>query len=707
VQAGVEEEIEAELASSDYAAAWQTFEQELDPRLLQRTGFRGEELEVRGVVMKTWMVSLYEELVAATSTAIEDLRVAVEGWQRELEREVEELRVEHRWRTARAQLPSRDREILEGAHFGSYQFPFEELERELVDVRSRISILRRHIEDDWVLADRDLRRWVDERADTLAAELEARELRRGAAAELHESFRHELKARRLDRDEMITEVARSSLDRLESRADDLDELEDRLMKREMLKLVADTEEETAFFLSKREYEHVVGLWEEVGRMLEASAGELSDWRAELGEPLALRSAEAEMLLGLLRRVADRVLRLDGQQTDLWVGSILRSGVRVEAGADPLAQGFRIEDAGEMLQLDLRSLRSSDFEALAGLPDEARLSADDRLLLALFRYHEGRSAAARKALRSGELPAGGLSGELVGELTNRVLDAIEHEGRRRKDREADAGMLLARTLSADRAGRSPDIDVHRINTLLGQYRDTEVVKANRRRLVDLRDRLMDPSSRASEEVFRSVFRPDGFEFLRLSRVRMSFSFAAQEAGAWEPGDWVFDGVGWTHRGDVPMWSDLVAQRGPRLVLKQPLDADKSYFEVELTIDQLEESGPPRLLLLSVGGFHVAFCGPALPGSDGWPRLLMGVEGIEDFVARVREGEAEKMLNLLEPGARHKIVLTGYRRSGYFDLSLDGRSLSRAHLGIPIPEDRSVVVRSWEPVRLVEASVEAKR
>jgi hypothetical protein len=414
-----------------------------------------------------------------------------------------------------------------------------------------------------------------------------------------------------------------------------------------------------------------------------------------------------MLLGLLRRVADRVLQLDGQRTDLWVSSILRSDVRVEAGADPLAQGFRIEDAGETLQLDLRSLRSSDFEALAGLQDETRLSADDRLLLALFRFHEGRVVAARKALRSGELPEDGLSGELVGELTNRVLDAIEHEDRRQKDREADAGMLLARTLSADRDGRSPDIDVHRINTLLGQYRDTEVVKANRRKLIELRERLMDPSSRASEEVFRSVFRPDGFEFLRLSRVRMSFSFAGQEAGAWEPGDWVFDGVGWTHRGDVAEWGDLVAQRGPRLVLRQPLDADQSYFEVVLTIDQLEESGPPRLLLLSVGGFHVAFCGPGLPGSDGWPRLLMGVGEPEELVERVRKGEAKKMLSLLRPGERHQIVLSGYRRSGYFDLSLDGRSLRRAHLGIPIPEDRSVVVRSWEPVRLIEASVEAKR
>ena len=702
LQAEAEAEVAAELERRDYAAAWATLEAEIGPRLLRETGFRLDDLAAEGVFVEPWADRLGLEVTTQTAAAVEELRADAERWIGALVTEVDELRAERRWRSARARIPSDDAGLLAAAGSAEVRLRREQLEEALLEARSEVRMLRLHVEDDWREADRQLRQWADERARTLEAELQAREVREGADQELLETFERELRRRRVQPEETLPDVANTAAELVQRRAEDLARLEGRLLEVELVALFEDSEREAEIFARKREYEYVGVIWEDARAALEEAGPASEGWRAGLRERAELRAREARLLQELLYRVSDRIRALAGQRIDLWVGSILQRDAVVVPGADPLADGFRIESWPE--PLNVRKLRSTDLEALAGLGvDESTLVPEDRLLLALFRFNDGRAEEARRALLSGPLPERAPAVDLVDDLNDRVLEAIERQAESRKEREERVGDLLLRTLDEGSGERSPDTVLRRIKVLLEDYGDVAPVRERRQELLDLRDRLVRSRGAGSEEELRRAYRPAELELPRPSRARLRYAFDGHDAGAWDRGEWRFDGRGWSLPRGTPSWPDLLEQRGPRLALREPLDLGTGNFVASFTIEQPDE--PPALLLLSVAGFHIAFSGPGLPGGDGEARWLVGMGTADELVQRVRRGEGTLDPELLARGGRHTIELVAYRGSGRLDLQLDGRALRGFSPTAPTSSELAVLVRSWEPVRLVAFELEA--
>jgi hypothetical protein len=192
------------------------------------------------------------------------------------------------------------------------------------------------------------------------------------------------------------------------------------------------------------------------------------------------------------------------------------------------------------------------------------------------------------------------------------------------------------------------------------------------------------------------------------VQLAFDFARADAGAWQRGDWVTDGGGWSLESALHSWDELARQSGARLELRPPLDVERGELRVSLTMEQPLAS-EPRLLLVSCAGFHLALTGTGLPGAVGSPRWLVGSEPLEAFLGRLQGGEGHSAFELLVPGRRHEIELVLDPTGGHVGLSLDGKSLGAMQLVPPSSSAGTdeLVLRSWEPVRLVRAVVEAER
>jgi hypothetical protein len=410
---------------------------------------------------------------------------------------------------------------------------------------------------------------------------------------------------------------------------------------------------------------------------------------------------ARILRELLVRVGARIRALDGREVNLRLGSILRSDVRIEAGPDPLADGFRLAGAPEVYAV--RELAASELESLAGLTG-AELAPDERLMLALFRFHEGRVEDARRTLRDGALPDEGIAGEVAVDLLLRVGESIDLAEERRRDREADAERFLE-VVSEDWIRREPARVLKYIEVLLSDYEDLPRVRARRQELLSLRGSLGGQSRRAGEAAFREAFGPDRVLLPRYDRVRMEFAFDGPDAGAWELRDWVFDGLGWRPERNADTWTALERSSGPRLILKPPLDA--AELTLVLDVEQSAEAGPPQLLVVSAAGFHVALAGVGLPGGDGRPRWLVGTGTLGELLLALQRGEGTPVASLLEPGRRHRLEIEGRRRSGILKLAFDGRLLGDVHPSPPNPTALSIEVRAWEPVRLRGAILEGGR
>jgi len=193
------------------------------------------------------------------------------------------------------------------------------------------------------------------------------------------------------------------------------------------------------------------------------------------------------------------------------------------------------------------------------------------------------------------------------------------------------------------------------------------------------------------------------------VTLAFDFAEGHLGAWEAGDWAFDGLGFALAAHDPVqdWSDLETERGLRLDLRAPLVPDS--FELTLRLEQPQSSGPPRLFWISAGGFQVAMVGPGLAGPERGARFLVGTEEASAFLAQLAEGEGQRVETLLAAGGPpHEIRLRVNRRAGRCELWLDGAQLEETSgLRAPPSAARSIIVRSWEPVRVLGITLEGRR
>ncbi len=707
VQDEVEAELDRAIDDGDLAAAWERVGAQLDARCLRATGQRFDQLPESGVDLEPWRSRLVLELEAATDAAVSELEAALQDWRGARLAGVEARLAQHDWERALSALAlGDDASVLREAGFSRLRLPAERVRGLVQDLRDEFRLRSGRIQEDWRDLDRELASFVATRRSTLERALRDGPPRIAAADMLRADFERELFDRGLTREQMPADLPRAGLTELERNAGELRELEEDLLEQDARAEFDEVEELGEAWLRERGYERVRGLWEEALARLEAGPRYASSpERSELARRMRVRVAEARVLQELLERVALRLSRLDGQRTELRWGAITYPNVLLEVGDDPLREGFQTDRIPGVLELV--RLPSLQIEVFAGFASaEGALAPEERLMLALFRYHEGRSKEAQRALFSGPPPEDGSWREILSDLSDRIAGALEREQARTGVRESEAARLLESIFDAGFQAQSPRIVLARIARLLDDYEDLPSVRQSRTELLRLREKLEQP--RASDEAeFARVYQPDELRLTPLGRVVLGFDFGEGRLGAWEGGDWVFDGLGFVAREAAQSWSDLERERGLRLVLKPPLDPDS--FELTLRLEQPLSSGPPRLCWISAAGFQVALVGPGLAGTEKGGRFLVGTEEGSAFLRRLAAGDGERRESLLVAGGPpHELRFRAHRRAGRCELYLDGALLEQTSgLRAPSPEAVAIVVRSWEPVRLLAAAIEGGR
>ncbi|MSR62846.1 MAG: serine/threonine protein kinase [Planctomycetes bacterium] len=709
----IEGEVEREVQAGDIEAGWRTLNEELEARFLRATGCGLAGLASVGVKLEVLQERLTIYLEAATEEALSELEALLLDWRSTSLAAHETAIGQQDWQQAFAALSLPDAPSVFAQAGFKLRLPAARQDGLLVALAAEFRQRSERLQDQWQELDRELKDFVVTRQATLERQLlESPPLRRIAAEEmLRGNFERELFKRHLTRDKMPAGLSRLALEELETMAHRLAEREAELLDDDARADFAEAEELAADAQRRRDYATALNLWEETrARVRGAPRFEGSSDRAVLVHRAEVRVAEARALDGLLERVSERVHALDGQTIELRWGSIVYPEVRVEAGPDPRREGFHVDRIAGALTL--AGLPAAQFETFAGFGPEAELAPDARLTLAAFRLHDGRASDAQRALLSGARPATGLLRELADDLAARVAEALEHGDERAGTRELEAKRLLAELLDPRARKESPRVALARAARLLDEFGDLPAVRQQRAELLKLRSGLEESAPRDAEREFQRAFSPDPdkLKLLPLARVTLGYDFSEDRLGAWESGDWAFDGLGFTlaPRAAVLGWDQLAAEKGLELALRAPLVPDR--FELRLRFEALQGETPARLLWISAAGFQIALSAADLPGASGAPGFLLGTEDGNAFVQRLlSSGGKGRDAPLLVPGTPpRELRLRAQRRSGRCELWLDGTQLdSSTGLRAPPSDPRAIVVRSWGSVRVLAVTIEGGR
>jgi hypothetical protein len=103
-------------------------------------------------------------------------------------------------------------------------------------------------------------------------------------------------------------------------------------------------------------------------------------------------------------------------------------------------------------------------------------------------------------------------------------------------------MLADVLDPEFRRHSSRVAQARLTRLLNDFGDVQLVKQQRGELLRLRQSLEESAPRDAEREFQRVYAPGRLEISPLSRVVLGYDFTEGNLGAWESGDWVFDGLG---------------------------------------------------------------------------------------------------------------------------------------------------------------------
>jgi len=708
LRTGIEAEIDRAIAEGDLETGWRLFGDELESRFLRETGYGFTGLAAVGVDLEAWRDRLGLKLGAATETALSELEALLADWRGARLAEVESSLEQQDWERAfQALRPPPAASLLAQAGF-KLRLPAASQEGLLYDIAAQFRRRSERLRDDWQRLDRDLRSFVVTRRATLERQLREGRPRIPAEAMLRDDFERELFDRRITRDKMPTGLSRAGLEELEASARALADLERTLLEEDARADHAEVEELSNDAMRHRDYGRALALWEESREALLAEP-RIADTAVcqELVRRAEVRVAEARGLDGLLERVAHRIVELDGKPIELLVGAVVYSDVRIEAGTDPRSDGFRTKSIPGVLRL--ADLPARQLETFAGLGEDADLAPEDRLTLASFHLHEGHPKQAQRTFFSGPLPASDMGRALGADLAARIAEALEEGDQRASARETEARRLLEDVLDSEFRRHSPRVAQARVARLLDELASVPLVRQQRGELLRIRQSLEDSAPRDIEREFQRLFQPDDLELDALSRVHLTYDFGDNRLGAWESGDWVFDGLGRVlgPRAPVLAWDQLAAQHGMRLILRTPLVTDTLEFRLRFEVRQSE--APGRLLWITVAGFQVALLGSDLPGTTGVPRILVGTEEGNAFLQRLLAGEGKRSEGLIVPGTPpRELYFKGYRRSGRCELYLDGVLLeSSPGLRAPPSEARALLIRSWGEIRVTGATVEGGR
>ena len=702
-------QVRESIRGRDLAGAQALLEAGLEQRLVSETGFPSSELAPNGVDIAPWRGQLAGELRSATDAVSRELEVKLAQYHERTLDDVKALARRQDWRKAFQRIRfGSPQQVLEDAGFGEFSLPEGLLDELVAPVRISFDLERERLTDAWIRVDRSLKEFVATRADTLEEKLAAGPPRLDAGAQLEEDFEAELFDRGLNRARMPDGLPKTALAMLARRARFMREEEVRLLELDARHAFDDTERLAGVYLRERRYREAQELWQEATLDLNQEPRALgSSWRTELLRRFSAGREEARLLDALFERTAERIVELNGRSVSFLVGRVDVPDVRIVSGVDPRNEGFEVRSGGVSGRYRLRELEGAQLERFAGCEVPASLSAEERLALALFRFHDGRPTSAADAMNSGPLPEGELGLELVFTLRGRLAEAEESERLLSRAREVEARRRLAIVLDERRRERNPRQVVALIKELLRDYGDVPLVRSRRTELLDLREHLGNTRELSEEELFERQYAATSFHYPARRAVRMMYDFQQPEVGAWGLGDWSFDNVGLVLQERVGSWSELLQSNGPRLLLRKPFLADPD-FELELVVEQLASSGPPQLFWISAAGFQVAFAGPGLPGKERRDsRFLWGTEDASSFLERLRSGEGEGVPRLLESEKTHRITIRGNRRLGRLEILLDARSLLETHTEPPDPHALFVELRSFEPVRLLRVELAGAR
>jgi tRNA A-37 threonylcarbamoyl transferase component Bud32 len=689
----------------DFVAARSALEVDLPAELLRETGFTVPELEERFGFLHARREDLAGRVAGSQAQHVRVLERKLPEHVDRLIDEAERLRAGKRFRSALAVLDVDDTGLFDAAGYGGWRFEPALVDELLGQARVRLVVKRQEVDFAWREIDGELRAFVERRAERMRETLRyVDEPSFSAADELAASFENELFERDLEREEMPLAITSYALDRLREEQQELVAFEDEL-RADRFRAAFDLNRQLdASRWRRREYEEAQALWTELAEDLAAAAGDPTrPWRQDLARRTSARREEARLLRGLMRRASAGVLALDGQRREMRVlpGGIVEDGV-IRAGLDPLADGFAlITERGEAFALRLEGLPARDLLELAGIPEiDEDLTPEDRLAAAAFRFHEGELRRAEATLRSGELPTEGPGADLAGDLRDRIVAALFEQEDERKHRDLLVGGLLAK-VTEDAMRVAPDHANMAIDTLLTEYADDPEVKLLRSSLLEKKERLD-----ARPQSFAAAYGPDEIAEDPGGSVRMRYVFASADVGAWSLLNWAFDGAGWRAPGVVKDWDALERDAGARLLLRPPLDLGRDV-EVRIVFRVVDDAAPAQLFLVSLLGFHATLAGPGLPTSEPRSRWHVGSGDLADHLDDVHRGKGEAVPRLLRPGADQELLIRVNAPRGSVRIELDGELLGERSFRGRTPSPRSLVLRSWDPIRVSSVELSGSR
>jgi tRNA A-37 threonylcarbamoyl transferase component Bud32 len=693
--------------AGDFVAARTVLDVELPAALARATGMTTPELEERFGYLRSRREDLSSRVGGAQEQHAHLLERKLPERVTQLLAEADRLRAKNRFKSALSLLAVSDEDLLEAVGFGGWHFESARVSEVLGQARVGILVKRQELEFAWRALDTELRASIDRRVARIREELATTdEPTTSAADDLDAGFENELFQREIEREEMPLTVARLALDHVAEARLDLIAYEDELRStrfRGTFDLNRDLDRSR---WQRRDYDAVLTLWTEFAESLAQASGEPSrPWRVKLAQRANARIEEARLLRELLRRAGAGVIARDGQRRDMRVlqGGIVVEG-RIRAGLDPLRDGFTlVPDRGEPFALRLETMFDRDLLELADVaPIDEDLTPVERVMVAAFRYHEGDLRRADVTLGSGEVPSSGVTSDLARDLRTRIKDEMLTAREVREERDKKVSEYLS-WVSEEAMQAAPYRAQMAIDKLLGEYAG-ETTGMLRASLLEKQHRLEQrPRS------FETEYGPDELEEKPDGSVRMKFSFDRPEVGGWKALDWRYDGAGWSAPDVVRDWDALKRDGGAQLILRPPLDVAREV-EVRIRFMVVDAAPPAQLLLVSLLGFHAAITGPGLPTSDRERRSRWSLKdgGTGDLLDELRRGKGEETKGrLLRPGEEQEVVLRVNARRGFASLSLDGALLGERNFRTRTPDPASLVLRSWDPIRVTSVELVGSR
>ena len=168
---------------------------------------------------------------------------------------------------------------------------------------------------------------------------------------------------------------------------------------------------------------------------------------------------------------------------------------------------------------------------------------------------------------------------------------------------------------------------------------------------------------------------------------------------ESGTFSYDGFGWSRTGGVPK---IQGNAGPRLLLREPFDADGGEVEITFEFEQLT---PSDTLVLSALGFHALFSSNRETG----PRCIVSTARLDEALAELASGQGGRSFEGFERGESYTVRLVLNQASGAARVWIGPKRIVSVELPSPRGnvQSASLTFTSIEPVRLLHVKLEGPR